>query len=176
MSGRLLAGVFSREADILAATRAARERGYDIVDIFTPYAVHGLDRAQGLRPSRLPWVCFLCGLGGGLGMLLFMFWASAVDWPINIGGKPWNSLPAFVPIWFELTVLSAGLGSVAALCLRCGLLPGRKPVLAHPRVTDDRFVLVVRSSHAGFDTPAARRLFEQHRAVEIEERLEEEDG
>jgi len=136
--------VFTDERTLLAATRAVRERGCDVVDVYTPYAVHGLDEAMGLRPSRLSWACLACGtVGAGLA-LWFQFWTSAVDWPLNVGGKPFNSLPAFVPVTFELCVLLAGLGVVAALFLRCRLWPGRPARLPDARATDDRFVLVAR--------------------------------
>ena len=121
--------VFDNETDLLAATRAAREAGCEIVDVYTPYAVHGLDEAMGLRPSRLGWVCFLCGAAGAALAVWAQFWTSAVDWPLNVGGKPFNSLPAFVPVIFEVCVLLAGLGVVGALLLRCRLWPGRESVV-----------------------------------------------
>jgi hypothetical protein len=135
--------VFDNETDLLAATRATRDAGCEIVDVFTPYAVHGLDEAMGLRPSRLGWVCFLAGAAGAALALWAQYWTSAVDWPLNVGGKPFNSLPAFVPVIFELCVLFAALGVVLALLVRCGLRPGRRAVVP-PGVTDDRFVLVAR--------------------------------
>ena len=125
--------------------------GLDVVDVFAPYAVHGLDRALGLRPSRLPWVCFVLGLFGAVAMLLFQYWASAVSWPINVGGKPWNSWPAFVPVTFEMMVLCAGVGTVAAFVWVAGLRPGRRSALSDLRVTDDRFALVLRESGSTFD-------------------------
>ena len=94
MSQKVLISVFRNEDDVLKATAAARKQGLDIVDVYTPYAVHGLDRAMGLPPSRLPWVTFILGLTGALTMTIFQYWASAVDWPINVGGKPWHSWPA----------------------------------------------------------------------------------
>ena len=147
----LYLGVFLEEADVLAAARAARSAGYRIHDAYTPYAVHGLDQAIGLRPSRLPWVCFACAVTGLSAAWSGQYWMSAVDWPLNVGGKPFNSLPAFLPAMFEMMVLLAGVGTVVALLLRAGLLPGRKAWLAHERVTDDRFVLAVEADPAGFD-------------------------
>jgi molybdopterin-containing oxidoreductase family membrane subunit len=136
--------MFDREEDLLHATAVARHEGLHIVDAFSPYAVHHLDRAIGRPATRLPWVCFLLGLTGAVTMLLFQFWTTAISWPINVGGKPWNSWPAFVPITFEMMVLCAGVGTVVAFVWRSGLRPG--PALPSPdrRVTDDRFALVVR--------------------------------
>ena len=139
----LVLGVFRKEADILAATRATRVAGYAIDDVFTPYAVHGLDEAMGLRRSRLTWVCLAFALAGLAAATAGQFWTSAVDWPLNVGGKPQNSLPAFLPIMFELTVLFGGLGVVLTLFVRTKLYPGKKVWLAHARVTNDRFVLAV---------------------------------
>jgi hypothetical protein len=157
--------VFRTEGDLLAATRAVRDRGCEIVDVYTPYAVHGLDQAMGLRPSRLTWVCFGCGVVGATLALWFQFWTSAVDWPINVGGKPFNSLPAFVPVIFEVCVLLAGLGVVAALLARCRLWPGRAAPADLPSATDDRFVLVARTR----TQEDLRALFEAHHAESVGE-------
>jgi hypothetical protein len=137
-----LTATFTDEGALLAAVRAARAAGVAIEDAYTPYAVHGLDEAMGLRRSRLTWVCFAAGALGASGALGFQLWTSTVDWALNVGGKPFASYPAFIPITFELTVLSAALVSAAAFLFRSRLFPGRaaQPL---PRVTDDRFALVV---------------------------------
>lgn len=115
MSQRILVATFDDEGDLLNAVTAVRRQGLRIEDAFTPYAVHGLDHAMGLRPSRLTWVCFVFGMAGAVGMLWFEHWVAAVSWPVNVGGKPWNSLPSDVPVAFEAAVLLAGFGSVFAL-------------------------------------------------------------
>jgi len=168
VNATLVTATFAREQDLLAATRAAREAGLRIVDAHTPYAVHGLDAAMGLRPSRLTWVCFLAGATGLALALLFQYWTSATDWPINVGGKPFDSLPAFIPVAFEVTVLFAGLGAVAALLLRCGLRPGRTAILPAPGVTDDRFALIVASHGAAHAPDEIEALLGHHRPVAIE--------
>jgi len=171
MNGRIHRAVFEREGDLVAATQTACDQGYRIVDAYTPFAVHGLDRAMGLRPSRLTWVCFLCGLSGFLFLSWFQYWSSAVDWPVDVGGKPWNSWPAFVPVAFEATILFGGLGVVAALLLRCGLRPGRRARLAHPRATDDRFVLLVGSGGGAHDERHLEGLLRDCGAVEVHEEV-----
>lgn len=169
---RWLVGVFTREEDLLGAVADARERGFEIVDAFTPYAVHGLDQAMGLAPSRLTWACF-CGGATGLSLaMLLEVWTSAFDWPLNVGGKPLVSLPAFVPVAFEMTILFAGLGVFFATLLRCGLVPGKRPRLALEGVTDDRFAVVLLEDDAAFDPAEARALFADHHAVSVEEREE----
>lgn len=171
MNDRVLLATFEHEDDIKAATNAVRERGLRIIDVFTPYAVHGLDRAMGLKPSRLTWVCFVCGMTGALGMLFFEYWVAAVSWPLDVGGKPWNSLPSDIPVAFEAAVLLAGFGSVFALFGVSRLFPGRKTIPIHPRVTDDRFVLVIDQTDAAASRPAIEPLLKEHNVIEIEERL-----
>ncbi len=172
MSGRVMVGIFQDEDDILSVTREVRKKGYTILDIYTPYAVHGLDHAMGLKPSRLPWVCFALGLVGAVTKLWFEYWATAADWPVNVGGKPWNSLPAFVPVTFEVMVLFAGISTVIALFIVSRLYPGRAATVI-PGVTDDRFALVLEETDAAFEPVEVRRLLERHGAVEVIERAEE---
>lgn len=170
---RLLLGVFEREEDMLTAIREVRRQGLTVVEAYAPYAVHGLDRALGLRPTRLPWICFVLGLIGAALKIWFEFWTTAVSWPINVGGKPWNSLPAFVPVTFEVMVLFAGLGVVIAFLSVCGLRPGRRAVLPDPRVTSDRFVVILEEKDAAFDAEKVSALLGTLRAVRVEERVAE---
>lgn len=163
---RLFIGTFAIEEDVLGAVRATREAGLSIRDVLTPYSVHGLDEAMGLGSSRLTWVCFLCGMTGLLFALWLQVWTSSIDWPINVGGKPFNSIPAFVPVAFELTVLIGGLGTVSALLLRSRLLPGRRPALHVPGATDDRFALAVDMADDRFDERAMRALCRRFNATE----------
>ena len=164
---------FKEEAQVLDATRAAKARGMDVEDVYSPYPIHGIDEAMGLQPSRLTWVCCAFGLLG-LGLALgFQYWVSAIDWPLNVGGKPFNSMPAFVPVAFELTVLIAALGTVAALFARTRLLPRARPRFMPEGVTRDRFALVVRASARTFDADETRGLLERAGADEIEVREEE---
>ena len=167
--GRVIVGSFTAEEDVLGAARAAREHGFRIADAYTPYAVHGLDRAMGLRPSRLPWACLAFGLIGAASALSSQFWAMTVSWPMNVGGKPWNSLPAYVPVTFEVMVLLAGLGVVLALFVRCRLFPGKEAAPLFRGVTDDRFVLVLESPENPFEAGAARRLCDDFHALPVDE-------
>jgi hypothetical protein len=176
MSRRLLLGIFDNEHDILGATEKAREKGYQIVDVYAPYAVHGLDHAMGLAPSKLPRVCFALGLFGAAFKVWFEYWTTATDWPINVGGKPFNSLPAFVPVTFEVMVLFAGVSTVIAFLYVCGLFPGKKAQVVLHDVTNNRFVLVLEQTDAAFDVPRVRRLLEAFHVVRIEERLQEEES
>lgn len=176
MSERLFLATFEHEDDLLGATKAVRSAGLPIVDAFTPYAVHGLDEAMGLKPSRLTWVCFICGITGGLGMLWFQSWTSSVNWAIDVGGKPWNSLPSDVPVAFEAAVLLAAFGTVLALFLVSRMFPGRNAVIVDRRVTDDRFVLVIDEPNAAIDGDGIAELLQPYRVTEVEERLRLQEG
>jgi hypothetical protein len=166
---RVLVGDFARAENIVAAARAAREHGFRIADAYTPYPVHDLAGAMGLRPSRLPWVCFGLALLGATSKLAFQFWAMAVDWPVNVGGKPWNSFPAYVPVTFEVMVLLAGLGVVLAFLLRCRLVPGRPAAPLFRGVTDDSFVLALERPEDPGGEDRARQLFREYHAVRVAE-------
>ena len=171
MSERVLLATFEHEDDLLGAVVALRRKKLRIVDAFTPYAVHGLERAMGLRPSRLTWVCFICGTVGALGMLWFEHWSASVSWPLDVGGKPWNSLPSDVPVAFEAAVLLAGFGSVFALLAACRLFPGKQPRVLYPRITDDRFVLVIDETDATFDAAAVEQIVREFNVVATEEQV-----
>ena len=162
MALKCFIGVFETEAQILAAVRAARSAGYEIVDCFTPYAVHGLDSAMGVRHTKLGWVALAAGfLGFGTAVGL-QVWTSAFNWPINVGGKPMVSAPAFVPVTFELTVLFCGLITVAALFLRCWLKPfSDPPGLAQYRGTNDRFVLALGTKSNYSETEMSQFMVQQ---------------
>jgi hypothetical protein len=171
MSDRRLLAIFDHEDDLLAAATEARRSGYKIVDAYTPYPVHGLDRVMGLKTSRITWVCFICGMIGALGMLWFQYWVGAISWPINVGGKPWNSLPSTVPVAFETSILLAGFGSVFALLFVARLVPGRKPSPLFQRVTDDRFVLVFDEVDARFDAARVESLLKPFNLLSLEEHI-----
>jgi hypothetical protein len=174
MSRRLLVSTFAHEQDLLDATNTAREKGYTILDSFTPFAVHGLDKAMGMRPTRLAWVTFFLGISGAIAKLWFQIWTSATSWPVNVGGKPLKSVPAFVPVTFEVMVLFAGVGSVLFFLFRRKLWPGKKPRFVYERTTNDRFVLVLVEDRADFDVSEVRQLFAPFHLVNLEERMEQE--
>jgi hypothetical protein len=172
---RIFVAAFSREEDLLSAVRDAKASGFDVVDAYAPYAVHGLPEAMGVRPSRLPWACFGFGLAGLAAGVWLQVWTSSVDWPLNVGGKPFASLPAFVPVAFEIVVLLAGLGTFFAFLAAQRAKPSRGPAPVVPRVLDDRFALVLRAGDARFDAEALDRRFrDRHGATFTEERLVEE--
>ena len=174
MSKRLLVATFADEQDVLQAVEASRQQGYNIVDVYAPYAVHGLETALGWRPSRLPWIVFAAALAAAALKVWFEYWTSVVDWPINVGGKPWNSLPAWVPVTFEVMVLAAGLTAVLVFLVVCKLYPGKRERLPVPRVTEDRFALILEESDSRFDVAKVSQLLASCHPVAIQEHAGEE--
>lgn len=169
MSRRLHLGIFPDAHSLLAAARACRTHGIPIRDAYTPHPVHGIDEALELRPSRLPIACFIGGLFGLVASLAFQYWASAQDWPIDVGGKPFHSWPAFAPVAFEVMVLCAGLLTALLLFVRSRLLPGAASVAPCERVTDDRYALVVEERDARLPAHAIAALLAEHGAIERRE-------
>lgn len=171
MSRRQMQSTFPDEDSVFGALLALREADFAIEEVYAPYAVHGLDRAAGLRRSRIGFVTVTAAAVGSISFYLFQDWVSAMNWPLNIGGKPYSSAPAWIPVVFEVGVLAAGLATVLALFVRSRLYPGKKAYLVDPRVTDDRFVVMMDLTDAGFDESEARRICLQHGAESVEEVL-----
>jgi hypothetical protein len=169
IGGRVFVATFAEEKQLLGAVQASREKNLLIADVFTPYAVHGLDQAMDLPPTRLPWACFGFGLFGAVFALCFQFWSMTRSWPMDVGGKPWNSIPAYVPVTFEVMVLMAGVGVFLAFLLRCRLLPGRRPGFIQG-LTSEQFVLVLDATAETFDWQAAQHLCNEFDAIHAEER------
>jgi hypothetical protein len=162
---------FTTPAEVYAACEKIRDAGFRRWDAHTPFPVHGLDRAMGLRRSPLPWIILVAGLtGAGLGFLL-QWWVHVDAYPLVISGKPYNAWPAFIPITFELGVLFASLGALFGML---GL--NRLPMHYHPlfkskvfdRVTDDAFFISIESWDPRFDATATRTLLESAGARGVE--------
>lgn len=158
---------FSDAEELLNAVRHLRAHNISVYDVYSPYPVHGMDEAMGLRRSRIPWVTLIAGFLGLLTALTFQFYTNIFDWPLNVGGKPDNSTLAFVPICFELTVLLGGLATVAALLLRARLFPGKREQLPIEGVTNNSFAVVVRRKNANFNVPAVCELLDESGAEQI---------
>ena len=105
MEKKFLIGIFDDEEVLVKGATTLVRKGYSIYDIYTPFPVHGLDDLLGIKRSRLPYVTFVMGAVGLIFSLIAQSYISSAVWPINVGGKPFISIPAFIPITFEITVL-----------------------------------------------------------------------
>jgi len=174
VSHRLHIGFFPDEETLIDAAREGRDRGMAIDDIITPYPLHGVDELMGIRRSRLPWVTLF---GGAIGLAIglgFQYWSAWSDWPLNVGGKPLDSLPAFMPVAFEMTVLFAGLITVFALLLRCGLRPGKHARDGFDLTTDHEFALILSQPDAAFRDEEFEELLVRNGASRTQEMMTEE--
>ncbi|MDP4263207.1 MAG: DUF3341 domain-containing protein [Bacteroidota bacterium] len=140
---KFITGNFYDEEILFPAVKKVRRAGYRIHDVFTPFPIHGLDKAMGLRDTGLHTAGFIYGITGTCTALGFISWTLAFDWKINFGGKPYFSLPAWIPIMFELTVLFAAVGMVMTFCYLCQIAPFVKKDHFNLRSTDDTFVLAL---------------------------------
>ena len=168
---------FDDENTMLEAARRVRDSGYTRTDVFSPFPVHGIDEALGIRPSVLPWFTLVAGATGTALAVIMQGWMNAVDYPYIISGKPFFSLPAFVPVMFELTVLFAAFTTVFAMLGLNGLPRFSNPVFTNPkfdRATDDRFFLWVDSRDKYFNSQQVKSLLDQTGAVAVEEVWEDE--
>lgn len=141
--GAIVYGHFTDEHDLLHGIKELQDKGIVIEDVRTPFPVHGLDAVLKLRRSHLPKVAFLAGVVGGTVGLFFQIWVFTKGWPINFGGKPFLSLPSFIPVTFELTVLFAAYTMGIAFLVRSGLGPGAEPDILDEDVTDDHFQIIL---------------------------------
>jgi hypothetical protein len=140
---KFVVGCFDEENVLFSAVKKVRLAGYKIHDVYTPFPIHGLDHALGLRETSLHTAGFIYGITGTTIALGGMSWVFVSDWPLNIGGKPHFPFPAFIPITFEATVLLSAVGMIITFCYLCQMAPFVKKHHFHPRATDDLFVMVI---------------------------------
>lgn len=175
---------FDNTTDVMAATRAAYDAGYRKMDVHSPFPIHGIDEALGVKPTILPWIVLfmgLCGMATGIFLTTF----TMTDWlpqpefvPENfhgyqylISGKPFNSFAAFIPVIFELTIMFSAYTAVFAM-----FLLNKLPLLYHPlfnsknfrRATQDRFFLAIESQDRHFDADATNTFLKDHKALSTE--------
>ena len=174
-----VAGLFNTPNEIMHATSAVAEKGYKYWDANTPYPVHGLDRAMKLGPSPMGYFALAFGLTGAALALLLMVYTMVIDYPMNIGGKPDLSLPAFIPVTFELTVLLAAIGTVVALLFVFFKFPDNANPLHDTnymkRCTSDKFGLYIEARDEKFNEAEIHTLLKSLGAFEIENIYDKEE-
>jgi hypothetical protein len=149
---------FKGPSELVKAARKVRDAGFTQWDAHTPFPVHGLDRAMGLRSTRLPWLVLAGGITGFCVAILLQWWTNAVDYRYLISGKPAFSLPANIPVAFELTILLAAVATVGGVFMLMKLPRFHHPLFLKRRfrkVTDDRFFLCIKARDRKFETESA---------------------
>jgi hypothetical protein len=161
-----IAGIFLEESKVLKAAYKTRESGFTKFDAISPYPIHGMEEACDIKRSSIPYVTFAAGCLGLLAALALVWYTSVVDWPLNIGGKPMFSLPAFIPIMFELTVLFAALASVGALFYHCNM-PKIDPPVIDRDLTSHKFAIFIPQNDVGYNEERIERMLRDLGAVEV---------
>jgi hypothetical protein len=163
---------FDKVDELLVGATYVRDAGYTCWDAHTPFVIHGLDAAMGVKKTVLPYIVFLAGLTGTCAGILLQWWTNAVDYPYLISGKPIFSLPANIPVAFETTILFAAISALVGMLALNGL-----PQLTHPlfanrsfkRVTDDRFFISIEARDPLFDPANTRELLQSISDQPVEE-------
>jgi len=154
---------FDDPQTLVAATRRAHEEGYRRMDAYSPFPIEELHEALGQHHSKLPLIVLIGGIIGGLGGYALQYWVAAIAYPVNIGGRPLHSWPAFIPVTFECTILVAALSAVLGMLALNGLPMPYHPVFNVPRfalASRNRFFLCIEAKDRKFDLEATRRFLE----------------
>jgi hypothetical protein len=161
---------FENPEELLNAAQRAQEAGYRRMDALSPFPIEGLAEAVGFHRTRVPLICLIGGLIGCLGGFFLQYWPNVLGYPLNIGGKPYNSWPNFIPITFELTILCAGLATVFGMLALNGLPTPYHPVFNVPRfelATRNRFFLCIQAHDPKFDAQRTKEFLAALKAKEV---------
>jgi hypothetical protein len=173
-------GFYDDPESLLEGMKSVAGQNYQAYDAYTPFPVHGMDDVMGLKRSRLPFVTFVFGLTGVSLAFLIQYWTSAIDWAHIVGGRPFNSWPAFAPIMFELTVLLGGISTFVGMLALCRI-PNVVRASFDPSITRDRFAIWIGKPDAGkekggfktFQESEASQVLQQAGAKEVRTVYEE---
>lgn len=161
---------FNDPQSLLDAANAAREAGYKELDAYSPFPIHGLSDAIGFAHTKLSAVILAMGIIGGISGFFMCWYANVITYPLNIGGKPYNSWPAWIPITFECTILFAAFGAVLGMLALNGLPMPYHPVFNVKRFENasrDRFFLVIQSRDPKFDTDSVYKFMDTLKPREV---------
>lgn len=161
---------FESPSDLVAAAHKVYSLGYRRINGYSPYPIEELSEAIGFTHTRLPLIVFIGGLLGGIGGFFMQYWMGVIDYPLNVGGKPYNSWPAFIPITFECIVLAAAFSAVLGMLVLNRLPQPYHPVFNVPNfalATRDRFFLAVEANDQKFNHEEVVNLLKSLNAVEV---------
>src|SRR5690625_4919784 len=170
-----LVAVFETAGGIYRAAEKVRDAGFRRWDVITPFPIHGMDDAMGMKRSRVPVFAFIGGMTGLFGGMLMIAYMNWLDYPIVVHGRPYFSPLSSFPVSFELTILLSALGSIAGMFILNGLPRHYHPVMKWAKAhyaTDDKFLLIIETADPKFDREKTKLMLEELGGVEIEE-LEE---
>jgi hypothetical protein len=163
---------FEDPEQLLSAARGAHSAGYRKMDAYSPLPVEGLSEAIGFEHTKLPLIVLIGGVAGCIGGFLMQYYLSAIDYPLNVGGRPLNSWPSFIPISFELTILCAALSAVVGMIVLNGLPTPYHPVFNVPRfalASRNHFFLCIEATDPKFDRMDTWMFLQSLGATEVSE-------
>lgn len=165
-------GEFKNPKALVDVAKLVNKSGYSKYDTFSPFPVHGMEKAMSLEKSKLGWIVIWSGIIGFIGAISMMYFMAVMDYPMNISGKPFFNAPAWVPIIFELTVLLSAFGTVFGMFFLNGLPKLNNPLFNVDRfkkATDDGFFLCIEAEDSLFETEKVKKLLKDAGATHIEE-------
>lgn len=172
----LLFGIFEDGDAALSTTKKVYSKGVDIIDCYTPYPIHGMEKAMGLRRSRLPIVAFICAMTGFSLALALQSFIMYFDWPMVIGNKPYAGIPAWIPVLFEFSILCTAFGMGITFFVRNSMIHGKIPAeIVDIKQTDYRIVLAMSLDEEGINKEELVGLLKEGGAVEVKERINEDE-
>lgn len=169
----MLLGIYDNPDSTYSVTEKLMHDGYDVHDVYSPFAIHGMERLLRVKRTRLTIAAFCFGMLGVVSALSLMSYAGFFDWQINIGGKPSMHIPTYIPITFEMGILFTAFGMVGCFFIVNRMFWGRNTDVMDVRVTDDRFVIAVNIHENKTDIRALENIFVSGGALEVRERIKE---
>jgi hypothetical protein len=163
-------GIFTDEDVLVDAVGNIRDKGVRIEEVYSPFPVHGLDEVLGYRRSRLPIAAFMFGITGTCLALFTQIWMLGYDWPMIIGGKNHASLPPFIPVTFEFTVLCSAFGMVITFLIVSDMKPYKWPRQFDNRSTDDKHVMAIDLATNKLSKSELTQLLKDNGATEVNEK------
>lgn len=169
-TNKVILGIYEDPDHIYDATKKLIHDGYRVRDVYSPFAIHGIDRVMGIKRSRLTVAAFIFAMTGISLALTLQTYVSFFDWQINIGGKPFLHIPTYIPITFELSILCTAFGMVACFFYVNRMVWGKNADIIDIRVTDDLFVVAVDVIPNKTNIAALSELLKSKGAIEIREK------
>jgi hypothetical protein len=163
-------GSFTDHEELIHAIEGVKSEGYTKIDAYMPYPIEEVWEAIGHHKSPVPLIVLIGGIIGGLSGFFLQYWVSAIEYPINVGGRPYNSWPAFIPVTFECTILGAVLAAVAGVFIVNGLPEPYHPVFnvkSFALASRDRYFLCIEATDPKFDRQNAQLLLLSLKAMEV---------
>ncbi|WP_163708958.1 DUF3341 domain-containing protein [Mangrovibacterium lignilyticum] len=161
-----MVGVFDNEFDLVKAFEKVKAKGVKVDEVYTPYPIHEILEGMG-KKTRITHAAFFYGLFGALTVLGGMYYAAVISWPLNFGGKPFNTFPSFIVVTIVATILIVTITTLFTFSARAQIFPGKAAKIVHPGATDDKFVMVLKSGEAGFEAGEIEQILKDSGASEI---------